>query len=366
MRSSSSSVEVNSNRSAGAAGGRLGTNTYLVQRNLRLTRRFAASRLSNWVFTTSGRRASFDRISFCGRPLVGDVPIVTDGVKCWPRGVASCGLGWVCAVCNAKIRSRRASDLQRVCDAHVAAGGRLSMLTLTVRHDRSMSLDSVMGAVANSWRKVQRRKSWSAGLRKVLVGQVVAPEVTVGVNGWHPHLHLLLFAAPGVSEVELNGLLPSFTQDWIQLAGEALGVSPSVDVGVNLVHFGVDSAAAASGYVSKVAKELTAGDMKSGRDPLALLDSVGDGDASAVAQFLEYAQVMRGRQSLTYSKGLKSRYPVVELTDEEIAARDEALGVEVCVVPALEWVAFLEAGSLDVILEHLEAHFCRPGLLSSA
>jgi hypothetical protein len=229
-----------------------------------------------------------------------------------------------------------------------------------------MSLHSVLGAVSGSWRKVQRRKSWSAGLRKVLVGQVVAPEVTVGVNGWHPHLHLLLFAAPGVSEVELNGLLPSFTQDWIQLAGEALGVSPSVEVGVNLIHFGVDSAAAASGYVSKVAKELTAGDMKSGRDPLALLDSVRDGDSSAVAQFVDYAGVMKGRQSLTYSKGLKKLYPVAELTDEEIAARDEARGVEVCVVPRDEWLSFLEAGSLDLILEHLEEHFCRPGLLSSA
>ena len=366
MRSSSSPVEGKSNRSADAEGGRLGTNTCVVQRNLRLSRRFAASRLSKWVFATTGRASSFDRISYCGHPLAGDVPIVTDGVKCWPRGVASCGLGWVCAVCNAKIRSRRAADLQKVCDAHVAAGGRLSMLTLTVRHDRSMSLHSVMGAVSGSWRKVQRRKSWSAGLRKVLVGQVVAPEVTVGVNGWHPHLHLLLFAAPGVSEVELNGLLPSFTQDWIQLAGEALGVSPSVEVGVNLIHFGVDSAAAASGYVSKVAKELTGGDMKSGRDPLALLDSVRDGDSSAVAQFVDYAGVMKGRQSLTYSKGLKKLYPVAELTDEEIAARDEALGVEVCVVPRDEWLSFLEAGSLDLILEHLEEHFCRPGLLSSA
>lgn len=351
---------------AAAEGGRLGTNTYLVQRNLRLSRRFQCARLSKWLFATTGRASSFDRISFCGHPLGGDVTIVTDGLKCWPRGVASCGLTWVCAMCSAKIRTRRAADLQKVCEAHVATGGRLSMLTLTVRHDKSMSLETVMAAVAGSWRKVQRRKSWAGGLRKVLVGQVVAPEVTVGVNGWHPHLHLLLLAAPGVSEVELNGLLPSFTQDWLQLVDEVLGVSPSIERGVNLTHFGFNAAAAASGYVSKVAKELTAGDMKSGRDPLALLDSVREGDASAVAQFVEYAGVMKGRQSLTYSRGLMKLYPAAELTDEEIAARDEPLGVEVCVVPRDHWIQFLESGSLDLILEHLEGHFCGPAVLSSA
>jgi hypothetical protein len=56
----------------------------------------------------------------------------------------------------------------------------------------------------------------------------------------------------------------------------------------------------------------------------------------------------------------------VELTDEEIAARDESIGFEVCVVPRDHWIAFLESGSLDLILEHIEEHFCRPAVLSSA
>lgn len=219
------------------------------------------------------------------------------------------------------------------------------MVTATVRHDSSMSLLEVRSAVAGSWRKVQRRKSWIA-IRDLLEGQVIAPEVTVGVNGWHPHLHILLFIKSGVAQSELDTLVSRFVEDWRSLVTEALGVSPSIERGVHVLHFGADANAAAARYLSKVAKELTGGELKSGRDPFALLDDAHEGDAQAIARWFEYALAMKGRQSLSWSKGLRSRLGLDEVTDEEIADADLDLGVVVAVVDGVTWDRIVAAGTV--------------------
>jgi hypothetical protein len=224
------------------------------------------------------------------------------------------------------------------------------MLTATVRHDDSMSLSEVRSAVSKSWRKAQRRKSWRA-IRGLIDGQVVAPEVTVGRNGWHPHLHVLLFVKSGVLQQRLDELLRAFVDDWRQLVSLELGVSPSVERGVHLLHFGRNADAAAANYLSKIAKELTGGDLKSGRDPFALLDGVADGDAQSIARWIEFCDAMRGRQSIAYSKGLKALLGVDEKTDEEIADEDDDLGLVVGRVRADIWNDLVRAGQVGACLE---------------
>jgi hypothetical protein len=335
-----------------------------VRRNLRYERRGTVARLAIWNFKAHGERCAFDRVSFCGRAMGGAVPIMSDGRKCWPSGVAQCASVHNCPVCCAKIKARRAVEIEALCNSHALAGGRFSMLTATVRHDRSQSLDEVRGAVGSSWRKVQRLKSWT-DLRSLVVGQVVAPEVTFGENGWHPHLHVLLFTRPGVSEDALNSALTSFRGDWLRLVNECLGRSPSIARGVHLLHFGADSMAAAAGYLSKVAKELTASDLKSGRDPFTLLDGAREGDAQSIAMWFEYARAMKGVRSVAYSKGLRELYAVDELEDDDIAELDESAGVEVCWVSAEAWNRALRDGAVGELLSELELSL-DPLMFSSA
>lgn len=327
-----------------------------VRRNTRLDRRFAISGLAYGLWKDSGERSSFDAVGFCGRALGYRVPIMTDGRSFWPSQVAQCGRVWVCPVCCAKIKARRAVEIERICASHVAAGGTLSMLTATVRHDRSMALVDVRRAVGDSWRKVQRLKSWAL-LRSVLVGQIVAPEVTVGENGWHPHLHVLLCLRPGVEQVELNALLAGFRDDWLRLVNESLGVSPSVERAVHLLHFGSDASAAAAGYLSKVAKELTAGEMKSGRDPFSLADRFAEGDAQAVARWIEYAAAMKGCRSVAFSSGLRELYAVEVLDEVELLEDDESVGTEICFVSGWNWNLALRDGVLVALLEEIEAAY---------
>jgi hypothetical protein len=281
------------------------------------------------------------------------VSLKSDGESTWPSGVRSCGLVWVCPTCSAKIKSRRAVELENATAVHVNRGGLLSMVTTTVRHDSTMTLVEVLSAVKGSWRKVQSRKSWR-DLRAALDGHVIATEVTVGDNGWHPHLHALLFLKPGFAQLEIDKLVGALRDDWLELVTEALGKSPSIERGVHVLHFGTDHAAAAAHYVSKIAKELTGGELKSGRDPFSLLDGAADGDARSIARFVEYADAMKGKQSLSWSKGLRALLDIEEKTDEEIADDDDDLGLVVGRIDAARWDALVRSGEVGQALDQMQ------------
>lgn len=320
----------------------------------RFDRRHVVKRLADWLFRKDGGlRSSFDGVTRCGFALGAEVALKSDGRRVWPSGVRSCGLVWVCPVCSAKIAARRCVELEKATAAHVARGGRLSMVTSTVRHDSSMPLAQVLKAVRDARRAVQSRTSWRE-LKKRVDGQVVATEVTVGDNGWHPHLHALFFLKPGVAQSEIDSLVDAYAADWRELVAAALGMSPSIERGVHVLHFGTDHAAAAAKYVSKISKEMTAAGLKSGRDPFSLLDGAGQGDAQSIARWIEYADAMKGAQSIRWSTGLRALLEIEEMTDEEIADADVDLGVVVRSFGAADWDGLVRSGRVGEALEEME------------
>lgn len=323
-------------------------------RNRRFERRGAAARLATWIFKNSDEKSSFDSVASCGKALGSLVSIKSDGVSAWASGVRSCGSVWSCPVCSRTVKTRRAVELSAAAARHVELGGNLSMMTLTVRHDASMSLVKVRRGVGESYRKLQSLTSYRR-LARLMLGRVTATEVTLGQNGWHPHLHVLLFLREGVSEAELEAAVSAVRDDWLSLVDGILGVRPSLERGVHVLHFGSDVAAVAAGYISKVAKELTASDLKSGRDPFVLLDGVMEGDARSVAKWVEFCDAMKGKQSLSWSKGLRALLGLGrQLSDEEIAAADEEVGEVVATVPARIWNRALREGSAWVFLSDVE------------
>jgi hypothetical protein len=56
-----------------------------------------------------------------------------------------------------------------------------------------------------------------------------------------------------------------------------------------------------------------------GRTPYELLDLYGQGDERAGALWMEFARAFKGARQLVWSRGLKARLGVVEMSDEEIA-----------------------------------------------
>jgi hypothetical protein len=184
------------------------------------------------------------------------------------------------------------------------------------------------------------------------IGTVRAWEVTHGVNGWHPHFHILVFCDSGLSLVEL---LPSFYAGWANACRLAKLPTPSVEHGVRL-----DNGRKASEYVTKglwgLDYEMTKGHLKKaakgGRSPFDLLRLyLNDRDKHAGALFCDYATAFKGKRQLVWSKGLKALFSVDEQTDEETAARVEDDAVFLGNIPFEQWRAVLRSDKRGQVLE---------------
>jgi hypothetical protein len=73
-------------------------------------------------------------------------------------------------------------------------GFRVAHVVLTVRHTQGMPLADVFRALSDAWRFMTKdrafRPHWSG------LGFARGVEITLGPNGWHPHIHLALVIPP--------------------------------------------------------------------------------------------------------------------------------------------------------------------------
>ena len=110
------------------------------------------------------------------------------------QGVMTCHSPLACSVCAPRVAARRARALTPQVVAHVAEGGTVSLVTLTLRHDHTASLRDMRRALAAAWARVTSGR-WISKLRKVgKVEFVRGFDITWSErHGWHPHLHVTLF-----------------------------------------------------------------------------------------------------------------------------------------------------------------------------
>jgi hypothetical protein len=292
----------------------------LVWRDRRYRLRHAVRKLVWWVEKDSGERPTWARTASCGFCIGSQVEIrCTCQGGAYPCNIETCGNRWACAVCAVKIAGRRAVEVSEGAEAWAAAGGTLGMLTLTARHHEWMALREVLGAVLGSWRKLRDRKEYRA-LQGLVGGTIKALEITVGDNGWHPHLHLLFFIEPGADRREVERLTAALFAPWRDLLAQSLGTRPSEAHGLDWLWMD----ATAADYVAKIGFEVTHADTKSGRDVFALLSDAAEGDAPAFFKCIEFFDTMKGRHSLDWSPGLRRRLGLgAAESDEELALADE-------------------------------------------
>lgn len=288
-----------------------------------------------------------------------------EGPRAGLRGLAHCGSVWVCPVCSAAVAARRADEIRQAVEKWQADGGKVALLTLTRPHAFGDDLDQMWFGNSAGWKNVIGGKRWGAdqtmygtpwqrtvqqGHRK---GEVVtenripwvrATEVTVGANGFHPHMHTLLFLR---GDVDLDALAESMFGRWCEglvAAGQPL---PSFEHGFDArwieqreggEAFGEYFAKAVYSPARSAGFEVAGGQQKTGRKgsrtPFELLASVvdnrkKDGTIETVKArrdfglFKEYAIASKGKRQLTWSRGLRDWAGLgVEQTDEAIASED--------------------------------------------
>lgn len=267
------------------------------------------------------------------------------------KGLQTCSSVWACPVCAAKISERRRSELEILIASHQAAGGVVLLVTRTFPHQRTDVLADLLGQMAKAEASYKAHRDYKAMVKAFgLVGAVRAVEVTHGANGWHPHVHELLFLSLAVV---VDDLEEDLFRLWQGAAVRAGLPSPSRAHGLQ-----VQDGTHAAKYASKwgLEAELTQWHRKRGKvesqTPFDLLRRVFDiQDKHAAALFREYAEAFHGRHQLQFSRGLKKLYAIAELSDEELTQRQDDDAILLGSLTSEQWKAVCDSGQRGALLE---------------
>jgi hypothetical protein len=255
----------------------------------------------------------------------------------------TCGRLWVCPVCAAKISERRKRDLRVCMDKHEATGGSFVLASFTFSHDRYDILGDLVKKMLKGWAFF--RKDWTF-VNKIMpnygiIGWVRGVEVTHGDNGFHPHIHIVLFVT---KPVDLEALRADLFPLWFRACEKQCLGLPNEKHGVD-----VQDGQSAGDYVAKGAwgleNEVTKGHIKKskkGRSPFDLLrDYAYNDDKQAGALFIEYVKGMHGVHQLQASESLYDRYGYKVTPDEQVAVEYEEHSYELGRFTDEQWIAVI-------------------------
>lgn len=284
-----------------------------------------------------------ERVRFCLRHRVDatkgiEVKYNEKREKAHYSNVQRCGSVWVCPICSAQISEGRRQELKQGM-AHwqrMGSDGAVYLLTLTNPHHNGDNLAQLLEGQKKALHRLWTlRKSREMFKSLGKVGHIIATEVTHGVNGWHPHYHILLFFKKPINSKALRNFLASCWQNCCEKSGLKV---PSLEHGVDL-----RDGKYADKYVSKwgLADEVTKGHIKKGREgsatPWDLLRQSEAGCEKSGRLFKVFADTFKGKRQLSWSKGLKRLLEVDEVTDEELATETEKDSIEVDILAMEIW-----------------------------
>ena len=248
-----------------------------------------------------------------------------------------CSLLWECSVCSRAIKAARADEVRKAVAWHGAEG--ILLLTLTMRHGLGDDLKVIRKGLTAAWQKMQSGKQWGANKVKMgFAGSIRALEVTHGTNGWHPHIHVLLFTRE-MTASDLEELRQTLSARWQRCVENVLGSEhrPNDRNGCDLKR------CFDSNYLNKLGLELTAPIGKNARNenraPMQIAyDFVTNGDEVDLFLWRAYCKGIKGARMLTWSRGLRQNVGLnEEPTDEDIVNGEEADEVFVIRISGTNW-----------------------------
>ena len=282
--------------------------------------RAGANTLARYALLGKIRPFSLPRTASCRRKRVSHTVQVqrrSDG-GFQLAGCETCGSVWGCPCCAAKIYAGRALEVQqclRLWQAdpdHYAA-----MMTLTLAHEYGDSLRRSRIGLALAWRFMWQGKSARELKRRLGIEHYVrSSEVTHGRNGWHPHLHIMLLTTRKLDEFHQQEL----AERWQSCVVRALGILARPDTvhGCNLSH------EFRSDYIEKLGLEITDIENKRGKrgskTPWTLAHEAADGSTKARRLWETYVHGMKGSRQLTWSRGTKRHFGLLDVTDDELSS----------------------------------------------
>lgn len=322
----------------------------------------------------------------CGRYLVRadssgrvQVRLGGEGHVAHYSGVQLCGHIWTCPVCSPRVRQARALDVDAAAETWLTRNGpgSVMLLTLTLPHAAGERLAAVLGAVRRAFSLLVAGRAWQQdkatfGLRHY----IRAHDLTVGRNGWHPHLHILLFVGAALDADQVAALRARLYDRWRRAVMELDRDAPTAEHGINLTvarnredvtRYVCQVVADGADGGGGVAMEVTRGDLKKShrdgqRAPFQLLEDYAANFAMRDrGLWREYETATRGVKAIRWSNGLRAAVDLgAELTDEQIVM-EEIGGAVLHEFTPPAWRAFRDRRGIRIasaaaeLLQHAEA-----------
>jgi hypothetical protein len=175
-------------------------------------------------------------------------------------------------------------------------------------------------------------------------GEHSALEVTWGqANGWHPHKHVLFFSTLPADEIDAEDLRARLSKrfgDMLAKRGRYVSSVYGVDVRIGPEVAGEYVAKGSGWGLEHEIAKASSKKARAGCSPWELLERYDGGDAWAGRLFVEYAEAVKGRHQLVWSRFLRRRLGEgVAVSDQELAEEEREPAVEVC---RLTWAEFKE------------------------
>lgn len=320
----------------------------------------------------------YERMRKCGRCRIDEAVTAVrraDGSVSL-AGLARCGSVWACPVCAPAMLAERGEELGRLGTWALAEGYHVAMLSLTVRHAWSDSIDDTLEGVARSYSRLCSGAPWERFCERVgLVGSVRAMELThAWANGWHPHIHALVIVRDevplpeGVHGPRVSGIDALFGAGWDWLA-ERWSTVVTRQLGdphtPTLEHGCVLTVAEHCDYIAKMGldmREVSGSTEKHAaeghRTPWEIgRDAAKGGDASDWMLWRSYERATHGRRQLVWSRGLRALCGAEEQTERALLERAEERGegIEVARLGASDWAWVLARRAVCELLDAAES-----------
>lgn len=201
----------------------------------------------------------------------------------------------MCPVCWVGRRAKLAQEITYVAESwqSMHPGSPPQLATLTVRHSEHAP-DSIVLGVRRAWRKMLAGRAWQKYKRERGAELIAAEEITLGPNGWHPHLHVLLLSKAAQSTDLYVADQAAWCERWRSIVQREMGPRyvPDRAHGVDL------RPCRAEQYLSKLGFELSdAAEVKS----RSVFDLLRQGELD---KYLALQKLRHGKRDVTWSRGL--------------------------------------------------------------
>jgi hypothetical protein len=219
--------------------------------------------------------------------------------------------------------------------------------TITVDHQHRGGVDDDSGC---AWDCDRKRDTLDGG-GNGRVGYIRAAEITIGLNGWHPHFHpLIIWRGPAA---DAQAFADAVVTEWVHQVEKHGGEARGFGAQQLRVLDRNEGTAALAGYLTKatyeparLALEVVWSQGKSGhgraketKSHWTLLAEIERGDFDAVERWVELEAATKGYRLISWSRGLRNFAGLNdERTDEEIAADEVGSALDtVCLITADSW-----------------------------